>query len=433
MSQFQQYQISQTCLDHVQQSGFDARDPHKVRQAIQPQRVINQPIPQQAPAPVQKGWLARAKELLGVRDGQSLDRGRVSRCLLWPLVFSCWFGLEAHTPAWGEVYEEFLQPVTVCPPCTTTLGDAIMKDRNTMSQQTAEDADGDMELLLFFWCLVLASCLLALGLSHQKISRCRAFEAGLLHKTKAKAAGINEYSPLRLSCATRTGLVRSENQDAIQGVRFDAKTVGVVLCDGAGGVAGGRQAAQSAVAVISGELHAVWQRKQKLRIADLETAIQTARDKARQQNLSGVTTALLAVVQNNTLIYASLGDGAISLLWPDGMVNHLQALHHTAGQPSNIINAYIGDGCAVPPRVGWQRLESKSTVMLMSDGAADLFPFEDYALKRDQHSEAWRKKGIGYADQLLQQLESARDEQGAYLHHDNMSLGLIAYEEQADV
>ena len=431
MSQFQQYQISQTCLDHVKQSGFDARDPHRVRQAIQPQRVMNQPIPQQAP--VQKGWLARAKELLGVRDGQSLDRGRVSRCLLWPLVFSCWFGLEASTPAWGEVYEEFLQPVTVCPPCTTTLGDAMMKDFNPMPQQTAEDTNGDMELFLFFWCLVLASCLLALGLSHQKISRCRAFEKGLFTAKATEDTTKSIPSPLRLSCATRTGRVRSENQDAIQDLRFDAKTVGVVLCDGAGGVVGGRQAAQNAVAVISGELHAVWQRKQRLRIADLETAIQTARDKARQQNLSGVTTALLAVVQNNTLIYASLGDGAISLLWPDGMVNHLQALHHTAGQPSNIINAYIGDGCDVAPRVGWQRLESNSTVMLMSDGAADLFPFEDYALKRTEHHEAWLKQGEDYADQLLQQLELARDEQGAYLHHDNMSLGLIAYEEQADV
>ena len=289
-----------------------------------------------------------------------------------------------------------------------------------------DDFIEDMEWLLFLWLVLLSGFLLALSQQHRKILRSKDFQYGLFDKPDRK----EEQNRLRLSCATRTGLVRSENQDAIQDLRFDAKTAGVVLCDGAGGVEGGKQAAQSAVAVISGYLHQQWQQKRALNIVDLEAAIKAARTKSEQSTLNGVTTALLAVVQDNTLIYASLGDGAISLLWPDGMINHLQALHHTAGQPSNIINAYIGDGCTVPPRVGWQRLEPKSTVMLMSDGAADLFPFEDYALKRDQHSEAWHKAGVGYADKLLQQLESARDEHNAYLHSDNMSLGLISYGER---
>ena len=67
--------------------------------------------------------------------------------------------------------------------------------------------------------------------------------------------------------------------------------------------------------------------------------------------------------------------------------------------------------------------------MLMSDGASDIFPFEDYALNRAAHWDALDAMPEDYADQFLQQLEEARDECGAYLHTDNLSLGLMGLTE----
>ena len=229
-----------------------------------------------------------------------------------------------------------------------------------------------------------------------------------------------------LSVATRQGHVRSENQDAVWGHQFAPDCSALIVCDGAGGVAGGREASQQAVRVMAAHLAHRFNTEGRFGLEDLTRAITLARDTNRDSDLSGITTALLAILQGDELIYATLGDGALSVLWPDGMVTHLQALHHTAGQPDNIINAFIGHDCQVPPRLGWQKLEPGCVTMLMSDGASDIFPFEDYGLNRDAHLNALQQFGASYADKFLVQLEDACDEQGAYLHSDNLSLGLIA-------
>ncbi len=220
--------------------------------------------------------------------------------------------------------------------------------------------------------------------------------------------------------ATRQGKIREENQDAVLVLRFDDGSVVLIVCDGAGGVEGGREAAQSGVAAIGTELRRIRDEIDRLTLDDLKQAIAAARQVAKEKQLNGVTTALVVLLDRDQMSYATLGDGAVAVVWPDGMVGQVQIPHHTAGLPSNIINAYIGHDCSVSPRVGSLQLEPGAIVMAMSDGASDLFPFEDFALGRDEYASL-----DGLADHLLGTLEEARDpDTGGWLHSDNLTLAM---------
>lgn len=228
------------------------------------------------------------------------------------------------------------------------------------------------------------------------------------------------HSPWDIDAATRQGKIRSENQDAIATLSFCDGTRVLAVCDGAGGVEGGKEASHSAVEAIQEHLKAIYEENSHLVPMDLEGGIDAARLSAAEKSLNGLTTVLLVLLHNDHVHWATLGDGDIVIIWPDGMVNHVQVPHHTAGMPSNIINAYIGKNCHVPPRTGSLRVEPGGMVLVMSDGASDLFPYEDVALNRDDIKDI-----TGLADSFLQNLEDARDpETAAYLHNDNMSLAM---------
>lgn len=223
-----------------------------------------------------------------------------------------------------------------------------------------------------------------------------------------------------VDAASRQGKVRNENQDAFLVRTFNDGTRVMLVFDGAGGIEGGQEAARTAAESAEQFLREYWEQHGCLDADALEGAIVNAREVAAQKDLSGVTTALLVMLQENHVHWATVGDGAVVAIWPDGMVGHLQVPHHTAGEPSNIINAYIGHGCDVPPRVGSLRVEPGTMVMAMTDGASDLFPFEDFALGRNEYSDI-----DGLAMALLSQLEHARNpDTEAYLHHDNMTLAM---------
>ena len=228
------------------------------------------------------------------------------------------------------------------------------------------------------------------------------------------------------SGASRMGKVRSDNQDAwrVNTVAPNAVLLGVF--DGAGGVEGGGEAARNAVACVFQSLnrHVVEKGAASLTTDHLEAAIAVARKDSLMRDLSGITTAIVAALVDDRLIYATLGDGALSIIWPDGMVSDVLTPHHSAGAPSNIINAFIGQSCVVPPRVGTIRLEPGCTVMAMSDGASDLFPFEEFALAHHDQIAAWdAAPDNALPDRILAELEAARDPvTGAYLHSDNMTL-----------
>ncbi|PCH73968.1 MAG: hypothetical protein COC12_04395 [Rhodobacteraceae bacterium] len=223
-----------------------------------------------------------------------------------------------------------------------------------------------------------------------------------------------------VDAATRKGQVRKENQDAVQVLHFDDGSRVLLVCDGAGGVEGGGEASQEAIEAIAYYLQSAWDEVGALTLADLEAAIAAARQSSLTKNLSGITTALLVLLQEDQMHFATLGDGAITVIWPDGMVGPVQVPHHTAGQPSNIINAYIGGNCQLPARTGSVRLEDGAMVLVMSDGASDIFPYEDFSLQRTAFSSL-----SGLADHLLKYLEEARDpESDAWCHSDNMTLAM---------
>lgn len=228
--------------------------------------------------------------------------------------------------------------------------------------------------------------------------------------------------------STRQGQIREENQDAVLVLRYSDGSVVLIVCDGAGGLEGGREASQTAIEAIGTDLQRCWNETEKLTSTDLVQAIAAAREEIESRQLPGVTTALLVLLQGDRMSYATLGDGGVAVVWPDGMVGQVQVPHHTAGMPSNIINAYIGQGCAVRPRIGTLQLELGAVVMVMSDGASDLFPFEDFALNKDRYPSL-----LGLADTLLMTLEEARDpDSGGYLHSDNLTLALARLESGGD-
>lgn len=224
--------------------------------------------------------------------------------------------------------------------------------------------------------------------------------------------------------ASRVGKFRSENQDDFGlGTEYENKT-GFVLCDGAGGHKGGKEAAENAVAYL---LPFIDPNSGKTKFCNpmdqLKAAIEKARTNASQEKCEGITTAILAIMENDWLHYATLGDGGLSVIWPDGMVSHYLTPHHQLGMPSNQIAAFIGHDCDVPPRMGSVRLEPGCIVLAMSDGASDIFPFEDFSWSRDQHRKLLKNQGSDLSEALLKQIESARSEDtGAYLHSDNMTL-----------
>ncbi len=234
-----------------------------------------------------------------------------------------------------------------------------------------------------------------------------------------------EASPYRWHSdgATRTGKVRTENQDDFAIHRFSSEEVLLVVCDGAGGIEGGGEAARSAVEAIVHDFKESAEQNLSSTIR-LKRAIQAAREVARDENLTGITTVAAVHTKDDILTYATLGDGGIAVIWPDGMISQVLVPHHVLGQPDNIISAYIGGGCDIVPRTGTLQIEPDSTVMLLSDGSSDLLPYQDFAENRDVYSVPLASKNnCGLADRFLEQLEVARDpDTNAYLHSDNMTL-----------
>lgn len=223
-----------------------------------------------------------------------------------------------------------------------------------------------------------------------------------------------------VDAATWQGQVREENQDAVTTITFEDGSHVLIVCDGAGGVGGGREASQSAIAALEKALRATKQPGVPLTTDDLETAISAARKANAEEEQPGVTTALLVSLHDNRMDYATVGDGAITTIWPDGMIGPVQVPHNILEQPSNIISAFVGGECDVPARTGSQRLEPGCMVLVMSDGASDLLHCEDIARNRDKLTDI-----TGLADTILTQLESARDpDSGAWLHSDNMTLAM---------
>ena len=226
-----------------------------------------------------------------------------------------------------------------------------------------------------------------------------------------------------LDGATLTGKVRSENQDAFSIWQESPDRAFAVVCDGMGGHIGGSEASETAVEVMQSVIR-------ELACSDIPPidqllfAIDEARSVFSKQKLEGMTTAILVMFEGDYIHYATLGDGALVAVFPDGMVTQIQTPHHVIGQPNNVVAAYIGNECDVAPRVGSLRIEAGTTIMSISDGASELFPYDDFAVDHSSYADYLiSQKSPSLSQHLLKLIEEARDpETGTYLHHDNMTL-----------
>jgi len=237
--------------------------------------------------------------------------------------------------------------------------------------------------------------------------------------------GENTQATLRwgVDGASRKGKFRPENQDAFVILPESEAASFLAVFDGAGGIEGGYEAAQSAANICQ----TVMQDPAKSTLSPAERmqlAIQEARINAKRKALPGLTTAILAYIDGCELTYATLGDGALAIVWPDRMVGQILVPHHAYGKSDNIITAFIGNDCDVPLRTGTVRLEIGSSLILMSDGASDLFPYDEYTDKHKLFGAYLSDESIrDTADYFLREIERARDpETDAYLHDDNMTL-----------
>lgn len=360
----------------------------------------------------------RAALLLAGRDGQNgPTRTRVLPWLAPVLGWAGWPDL-----AWAHDHHPTATPPFELPPVEFTTGLDGMQA--WLNQLDPSDPVWTLALLGSLLMTQTMALFQRRALLKASVAPMPATQPDLFPET----VSVSESKPVlprrpfqwRTDAATRQGQVRDENQDAVQVLRLREDLAVLIVCDGAGGVGGGQEASQSAVTTLSDKLQAIWEDGGDLVPADLETAIAAARQAATDKDLKGVTTALLVLLDGEEMHYATLGDGAIAVIWPDGMVGPVQVPHHTLGRPSNEIGAYIGGDCEIPARTGTLRLESGCFVLAMTDGVSDLFTFEDVACARHK-----LKVEDGLADSVIAQLEAARDsDSGAWLHSDNMTLAI---------
>ena len=125
--------------------------------------------------------------------------------------------------------------------------------------------------------------------------------------------------PMNVIGQTHIGLVRENNQDALEYGSLDSKTQYAVVCDGMGGANGGNIASKIAVEVIGSRIREGFQAEQGSVELLLESAMATANigvyDRAQQQpELIGMGTTVVAVITTDNKAYIShVGDSRLYL------------------------------------------------------------------------------------------------------------------------
>lgn len=230
--------------------------------------------------------------------------------------------------------------------------------------------------------------------------------------------------------ASRKGLFREENQDAFEICALGPDETLICVCDGVGGLPGGREMARKVTEAITDQsLAALENLPHGAPVPQaLESAIAAVRQQADQEAWTGLTTLILAHIRGQEISWANLGDGELAALFPDGNVAQLLVPHHRHGTPDNVITAYVGGDCTIPPRLGTMRLEEDTMVFAMSDGASAIIDWKQLQSNRELLAGAIKQASLlsNPADALLAQIEAAKDPAtDARLHHDNMTLALV--------
>ncbi len=259
----------------------------------------------------------------------------------------------------------------------------------------------------------------------------RCYKSNEEQLTLSKFGSQNAVIRWKSAGASRTGLVRQENQDAFASCNKSTDYSVLVVCDGVGGEPGGKEAAEFA------SQFCLKQIQQNLNADTPATEIcapvlANCRKAFISQSVNGLTTAIIAICKNDQMHYAALGDGALDIIHSDGMIQNCLAPHHALDAPSNVITAFLSakENRDFIPRQGTVRCEPGSMVLAMTDGASDLLPTKQIAAKLSDYKSKCDQQGIEFvANQLLLQIEQAIDEEtGIWLHSDNMTLAIAVSE-----
>lgn len=125
-----------------------------------------------------------------------------------------------------------------------------------------------------------------------------------------------------ISSKTDVGISRSNNEDYFHVGEFSDGTVWAVVCDGMGGTNGGNIASESAVKMITDKFdrsYHVGMNDNSIRnliLTSIEAANITVFSKAlKDSSLAGMgTTVVIAIVRDNTLYFASVGDSRLYII-----------------------------------------------------------------------------------------------------------------------
>jgi serine/threonine protein phosphatase PrpC/LysM repeat protein len=198
------------------------------------------------------------------------------------------------------------------------------------------------------------------------------------------------------------GRVRPENEDYAYHGQTPQGYVGIV-CDGMGGAAAGEVAARVAA---DAAFEYLLQRfsgagspqllRQAIQAAQ-ERLLQVAQQHPQYQNFG--TTIAIALIKNNMLYHAHVGDSRIYLysratltllteddslvqqMLREGLITPDQALHHPQ---KNILSQCLGPNQQPTPHVGQARLRSGDAILLCSDGLSNLLSQEELVAQLTQ-------------------------------------------------
>jgi serine/threonine protein phosphatase PrpC len=422
MSNLFKYKISPAHEHHVRTSGFDAHNPDQ-RYVVKPHDIVQIAQTQSRQVDPRAQALIRAKGMAGKVLGRALGFGALGFATLQPekaFAFDAQhiLGKEGfHLPSILDLsLPAFDNPVWIVGLLGVSSVLAFLSlIIQTIIARRLKTRNKPMSLL-------------------QPVSKDLSFgddkTIKLLERTGERLVIPEPSFKWSIAGATRIGKKRLENQDAFAVFQTDEWKGGFVVCDGAGGHEGGQEASQKAVEHI---LEFITPEKGNTILIDpimrLQKVLSYAREMVGQKQIKGITTAIIGIVERDWLYYATLGDGALSVIWPDGMISQHLTEHHVFDGPSNVITAYIGDNCKTPARIGSVRLEPGCMVLAMSDGASDIFAYEDFAANRETYLKAFLKANSDLPNNLLKQIEEARDPlTNAYLHHDNLTLAMACFE-----
>jgi serine/threonine protein phosphatase PrpC len=237
-----------------------------------------------------------------------------------------------------------------------------------------------------------------------------------------------------IGTASKTGNVRTENQDACLGFQSNEHDV-VLVADGCGGLPYGGKAASLAVSCAKASILAALQADKitSLRAITLRAVLKAARGLIEEGRSMGIceingglrTTLIVIVADKKEIAYSYIGDGGGLVLKTSGEIKKFLVPQKASETALNILAASLGPILQGWPKHGTIPRGDGDLIITGTDGIFDRVPnFQTFA--KDVLSYCIRNAGDleKAADLVTEEMISYQDHLG-YVCDDNVSLGLI--------